>query len=278
MLVCLCKLVNINVVWMSSPPSLIPWAFVYCTHGNKDALNWTEWMSCHLHRIILRQANTVIILYTRKTTTTTTTKLFLNLLCPSRIYKSSPNTSTTWQIPKQAERIHSDTRARANRSIIYLSVTNPLERERERERGRERERERKGSSSSSSSSSSRTDMVCWCSSVGRASDRYAADAGLILRCGKDFSPRVNDQCRLSYSVRIHPRAIAYMKICVHVKDPAVHGTVWWIMETLKHQACVVGWVARLCGSWLTGKATRTSHARISKWDNTVVKRVSKSGK
>ena len=28
-----------------------------------------------------------------------------------------------------------------------------------------------------------------CSSVGRASDRHAADAGSIARCGKEFSPQ-----------------------------------------------------------------------------------------
>ena len=36
--------------------------------------------------------------------------------------------------------------------------------------------------------------------------------------------------------------------------------VWWIMETLKRPACTVGWVARLCRSWLSpGKATRIFH-------------------
>ena len=53
---------------------------------------------------------------------------------------------------------------------------------------REREREREGGG--------------WgCSSVGRSSDRHAADAGSIPRYGKEFSPRVNFQCRLSYGVR-----------------------------------------------------------------------------
>ena len=39
---------------------------------------------------------------------------------------------------------------------------------------------------------------------------------------RDFSPRVNFQCRLSYGVRTPPGAIACVYICVHVKDPVVH--------------------------------------------------------
>ena len=38
------------------------------------------------------------------------------------------------------------------------------------------------------------------------------------------------------------------------------------METLKHPACTLGWVARLCRSWLSpGKATRISHGRNPIW-------------
>ena len=79
---------------------------------------------------------------------------------------------------------------------------------------------------------------------------------------RDFSPRVNFQCRLSYGVRTPPYAIACIYICAHVEDPVVHVRVRWIMETMKHPACTVGWVARLCRSWLsTGKATRISYGR-----------------
>ena len=49
----------------------------------------------------------------------------------------------------------------------------------------------------------------------------------------------------SYGVRTPPCAIACTYICAHVKDPVVHVKVRWIMETLKHPACTVGWVARL---------------------------------
>ena len=45
----------------------------------------------------------------------------------------------------------------------------------------------------------------WCSSVGKATDWHAADAGLNPQCGKGFSP----QCQLSRAdslmVSVHPR-------------------------------------------------------------------------
>ena len=78
---------------------------------------------------------------------------------------------------------------------------------------------------------------------------------------RDFLP-VNFQCRLSYGVRTPPCAIASIYICAHVKDPVVHVRVRCIMETLKHPACTVGWVAQLRRSWLSpGYATRISHGR-----------------
>ena len=85
---------------------------------------------------------------------------------------------------------------------------------------------------------------------------------VIASVARDFSPRFNFQCRLSYGVRIPSCAIACIIICAHVKDPVVHVRVWWIMELLQHSACTVGWVARLCCSWLSpGKATRIRHGR-----------------
>ena len=68
---------------------------------------------------------------------------------------------------------------------------------------------------------------------------------------REFSPRVNFQCRLSYSVCTLLCAIACINICAHIKDPVVHVRVWWIMETLKHPACTVGCVAQLRRSWLS---------------------------
>ena len=82
---------------------------------------------------------------------------------------------------------------------------------------------------------------------------------------RDFSPRVNFRCRLSYGVRTLPCAIACIYICANVTDPVVYVRVRgrWIMETtLKHPPCIVGRVARLCCSWLSpGKAIRISHRR-----------------
>ena len=40
-----------------------------------------------------------------------------------------------------------------------------------------------------------------CSSVGRASNWHAAEAGSIPRAARDFSPTVKFQCRLFYGVR-----------------------------------------------------------------------------
>ena len=39
---------------------------------------------------------------------------------------------------------------------------------------------------------------------------------------RDFLPRVNFQCRLSYGVRTPPCAIACINICAHDKHPVVH--------------------------------------------------------
>ena len=84
----------------------------------------------------------------------------------------------------------------------------------------------------------------------------------FLGAARDFSPRVNFQCRLSYGVCTPLCAIACIYICAHIKDPVVHVRGWWIMESLKCPACTVGWVAQLCRSWLSlGKATRISHGR-----------------
>ena len=102
-----------------------------------------------------------------------------------------------------------------------------------------------------------------CSSVGRASDQHAADAGSIPRCHKDFSPAVDFRCS-SYLVHtpIPTRAITGIKICAHVKDFVACISVWWIMKPLKHPAHTTGWVALLCQSWLSsGNVTQISHGR-----------------
>ena len=78
---------------------------------------------------------------------------------------------------------------------------------------------------------------------------------------RDFSPRVNLRCRLFYGVRTPPCAISYISTFAHVQYPVVHVRVRWIMEILKHPACTVGWVARLCYSWLSPRTIRVSYGR-----------------
>ena len=96
---------------------------------------------------------------------------------------------------------------------------------------------------------------------------------------RGFCPRVNFQRRLSYDVRTPPCAVACVYICARVKDSVVHVRVRWIMETLKHPACAVGWVARLCRSWLSlRKGNPNLLWEKSHCDNTVVKNQSQKSK
>ena len=89
-----------------------------------------------------------------------------------------------------------------------------------------------------------------------------AKGALISGVARDFCPSVSFQCRLSCGVSASPCAIACINICAHVKKPPIYARVRWIMHTLKHPACTLGRVARLCSSWLSlGKATRISHRR-----------------
>ena len=71
-----------------------------------------------------------------------------------------------------------------------------------------------------------------CSSVGRASDRHAADAGSIPPVRRGiffFSPRVSFQCRLSYGVRTARRVQSHTLTSVRTLEiPAIgcHAFVW----------------------------------------------------
>ena len=96
-----------------------------------------------------------------------------------------------------------------------------------------------------------------------ASGYHTTDAGSIPQCSKGFFSQSQLSVHTLFRVSVYPScAIACIKICVHVKDPVIHVRVRWIMETLQHPACTVGWVVRLCNSWLSpGKATRISHGR-----------------
>ena len=91
---------------------------------------------------------------------------------------------------------------------------------------------------------------------------------------RDFSPRVNFQCRLFwYGVSTPPCAVACINICAHVNEPVVHVRVRWIMEARKHRECTLDWVARLLRSRLSpGKAIRIFCVRIPQWDSTVVEK------
>ena len=104
---------------------------------------------------------------------------------------------------------------------------------------------------------------CECTLAGEASDWHAAEAGSIPRCGKGFFPPSQLSVQTLLHVSLHPPcAIACINICSHVKDRVVHVRVRWIMETLKHLACSLGWVARFCWSWLSpGRATPISYGR-----------------
>ena len=83
--------------------------------------------------------------------------------------------------------------------------------------------------------------------------------GLIPQCGNRFFSQSTFSAD-SLMMSIPPCAIAFINICMHIKDPVLHARVWWIkktlkLETLKHPACTVGWVDD-CHSWLSlGKAT-----------------------
>ena len=119
-----------------------------------------------------------------------------------------------------------------------------------------------------------------CSSAGGTSDRHIADAGSIPRCGEGFfsQSQLSVQTLLRVSVH-HPCGIAYINICVHVKDPVVHVRARWIMETLKHSSCTLGWVAQVCRSWLSlGKATEFPMGEIPLRLNSCKKKKKKRSK
>ena len=99
-----------------------------------------------------------------------------------------------------------------------------------------------------------------CSSIGRALDWHATDAGFIPRCSKRFFSQSQLSVR-TYSK--HPLAQSHAFTSVpRLKIPVVHVRVHLIMETLRHPACIRGWVAQLCCSWLSlGKATQIFYGR-----------------
>ena len=60
-------------------------------------------------------------------------------------------------------------------------------------------------------------------------------------------------------------AISGTGICAHFKEPVVHISVRWIMETLKHPVCTVSWVVRPCCRWLSlGEQPESTMGEIPK--------------
>ena len=94
----------------------------------------------------------------------------------------------------------------------------------------------------------RRKIVWGCSSVGRASDLHAADAGLIPGYGYFFKSHLSVQTLLRCP---YTPVCTGINICARVKDLVVHVRVRWILETLKHRVCTTSSVARLCRSWLS---------------------------
>ena len=82
---------------------------------------------------------------------------------------------------------------------------------------------------------------------------------------RDFSPRVNFQCRLCHVCLYTPICNYMHNIYVLVKDPVVHVRVQWIMETLKLPACTAGWVA-----WLLLLAFPFSHLHFHECEGNLV--------
>ena len=90
---------------------------------------------------------------------------------------------------------------------------------------------------------------------------------------RDFPPRFNFLCRLSYSVHTSLCAIACIYISPYVKDHVLHVRVWWILETLKHPACTVCCVARLLQLAFPKESYPIYPWEKSYCDNTAVKKI-----
>ena len=89
-----------------------------------------------------------------------------------------------------------------------------------------------------------------------ASDQQVANAGSIPWPSRGFFSYSQLSVQTPRDICTPSCSITCIYIRAYVKDPVVHVRVWRNMETLKHPACTVGWVAQLCRSWLSlGKAT-----------------------
>ena len=77
----------------------------------------------------------------------------------------------------------------------------------------------------------------------------------------------------SLTASVHPCVQSHALTSVYgLIDPVVRVRVRWIVETLKHPACAVGWVARLCRSWFfPGESNPNFPGEKTPCDDTVVK-------
>ena len=120
-----------------------------------------------------------------------------------------------------------------------------------------------------------------CSSVSRASDRHAADAGSIHPVRQGIFLPESTCSADSLTVSVHPPyAIACINICAHVKNPVVHVRFRRIMEThqKKNTPSMHPKLGRTTLSQLTfpGEGNPNFPWEKSHLDNTVVKSKVKS--
>ena len=122
-------------------------------------------------------------------------------------------------------------------------------------------------------------LSAWCKSTATswgcclASDRHAADTGSIPL---GFFSQSQLSVQTLYGVHTSPCAVACIYICVQVKDPVVHVRVLWIMGTLKHPECTVGWVVQLSQLAFPGEGNLNFPWVKSHWDTTVVTKKKKN--
>ena len=90
--------------------------------------------------------------------------------------------------------------------------------------------------------------------------------------GGDFPPSQLSVQTLLRSV-VHPQVQLHALTAVLVlEDRVVHVRVPWIMKTIKHPACTMGWVVQLSQLAFPGESKLNYLQEESKWDNTDVKK------
>ena len=72
-------------------------------------------------------------------------------------------------------------------------------------------------------------------------------------------------------VSVHPHVQSHALTSVSLLE-IVHVRVWWIMETLKHPACTIGWIARLSQLAFPKERNLNFSWEKSHWDNAMDKK------